>query len=603
MKMISTEGLNIRELINYAEKENVWLPEFQRPFVWDRNQIRLLIDSLFRNFTISSILIWEGTDELARRRIGGSIKEIKIPEGKEDRVLYLLDGQQRTTSLLLAFTDKPVYKGYNKTKAENVNLWWDSEYDDTNPDLKWLFDDEKIDDPLNPEEQIKLGDLSDDAVFSKYGHRFVKLKHAFKFEDKELNSWFDNELTALRFYKAYKEKLDKLEKGIIDRNVVVIEEKGSLEKVLEVFERINTRNTKLSIFDIMVAKTYRKFPEGFFDLRSYYRIVNFPSGIKPGYFENMARLDLDQVKIYLSDSDLLNLTLIMLNKKFRATEILHLTTQQLMDNIKLLHDKFQEVVDYMRNHFFIEELELKNYQPMMKFLGAAFTEFDRIDLSRQKFLNTWFWNTILKNRYPGSQNEKIERDYLRVNEGQPLRPALEKMLKENTRSFPDLKGHKLENPKFIEAYYNARSQQIYRAMILLLRSKRALDFYSGISPSKSAAISNRLEEHHIFPENSVIGKKIIKERGEEAINNVANISLLTKETNNVRIKAKSPKEYITKFEDEYRAAGKYDDFVKIMESQFITTDMIEMLKNDDFDNFFFARTNEFYKQIETLCAI
>ncbi len=51
--------LNIKRLIQLAEKEQILLPEFQRPFVWDKSQIKLLIDSLFNNYTISSILVWK----------------------------------------------------------------------------------------------------------------------------------------------------------------------------------------------------------------------------------------------------------------------------------------------------------------------------------------------------------------------------------------------------------------------------------------------------------------------------------------------------------------------------------------------------------------
>lgn len=58
--MIVNEDKKIEDLIKEAYNEKIWLPEFQRPFVWDNNQIRLLIDSLFNNYTISSILSWKG---------------------------------------------------------------------------------------------------------------------------------------------------------------------------------------------------------------------------------------------------------------------------------------------------------------------------------------------------------------------------------------------------------------------------------------------------------------------------------------------------------------------------------------------------------------
>ena len=141
--VLSNSELKIEDLIRFSEKEQVWLPEFQRPFVWDKNQVRLLIDSLYHNYTISSILLWEGGDELARRRVGASVKDIKVPTGSQDNVVYLLDGQQRTTALTLAFTDKAIYRGNNVKKKEKVNIYWDTEYQGDDAEMRWVLDDEK----------------------------------------------------------------------------------------------------------------------------------------------------------------------------------------------------------------------------------------------------------------------------------------------------------------------------------------------------------------------------------------------------------------------------------------------------------------------------
>ncbi|HTM92015.1 MAG TPA: DUF1524 domain-containing protein [Flavisolibacter sp.] len=159
----------------------------------------------------------------------------------------------------------------------------------------------------------------------------------------------------------------------------------------------------------------------------------------------------------------------------------------------------------------------------------------------------------------------------------------------------------------IDAHYSNRSQQIYRALLLLLKSDKAQDFYNGLVAVKSGASAHRLEEHHIFPKNSSLGKTITEKykdhRYSDIINNVANISLITKETNNKRIKNKPPSEYISDFEQKYKDAGKYEEFLSIMKSQFILPNMIEMLKKDEFENFVLARTTLLYKQIEWLCKI
>ncbi|MCB0447900.1 MAG: DUF262 domain-containing protein, partial [Gelidibacter sp.] len=317
----ANKDFSIKDLIDVAYKEQVWLPEFQRPFVWDKNQVRLLIDSLQRNYTISSILIWKGGDELARRSVGAKVKDIMIPQDKQEDVTYLLDGQQRTTALTLAFTDKHIYRGNNTRKREILNLYWDSEYAGEDPELRWVYDDEKLDNPEDSQTPIMLKEFTERELYSKFGHRFVKIKHAYSFDDEEVEEWFDTddqeeEIKMLRFKNDYNKKLKELEKEILYRKVYEIEQKGSLEEVLEVFERINTKNTKLSIFDIMVAKTYRKFDDGYFDLRTYYNMINYNGMVSNNYFDNIENLELDKVDLLVDNKDMLQLTTIMLQKKF-----------------------------------------------------------------------------------------------------------------------------------------------------------------------------------------------------------------------------------------------------------------------------------------------
>lgn len=607
MKVFEQE-INIERLIEYAETEKLWIPEFQRPFVWDKNQIRLLIDSLFHNYTISSILLWEGAAELARRRVGGSIKEIKIPEDNTtEKVIYLLDGQQRTTALMLAFTDKAVYQGNNTKKKTSIDIYWDTEYAGSDPELRWVLGDEKVLDSENGDNHLLLGELSQEEIFRKYKARFVKIKHT--------TNWSKTSASILptmgndpNLFVAYNNKVQEIQKNILYRRVYDIEQQGKLEQVLEVFERINTKNTRLSIFDIMVAKTYRKIGDNFFDLRTYLSVLNYEGSVKTDYFLNLTDdgLDLDGVKSKIDDGDMLAIITILLKQEYLQTSVLKLKTDELISNVKLVHDRFHQILAMMKQQFFIEEAELFKYQPMLKFLAGFYGHFGNIDLGKHTFLSKWFWNTLVKNRYPGAQNERIAKD-LKLAKENTLKVTLEKMMSGNTRSFLDIQDAKPESAVYFDAYKSASSQQIYRAMLLLLKSRNARDFYNGLVPAKNATIQYTLEEHHIFPDNSAIGKQIKQKysdhRYNDIINNIANIALLTKETNNSRIKAKKPSEYITAFEQEYQQQGKISEFNSIMESQFITSNMITMLKADDFEGFMYLRTQELLKQINMLCDL
>ncbi|HED6588242.1 TPA: DUF262 domain-containing protein [Campylobacter coli] len=606
--MIINEDKKIEDLIKEAFAEKIWLPEFQRPFVWDNNQIRLLIDSLFHNYTISSILSWRGRNELARRRVGGSIKDIKIPDGQNenDEITYLLDGQQRTTALTYAFTDKEIFKGNNKTKSKPINLYWDSAYEGDEAEERWIFDDEIIY-AEGTEQHYKLMDLEhNNQLINKFGIRFIKLKHVFLNQQQlEQALYLPNDDSKYRILYEYTQKLNILKEKILNRKVVDIEQKGDLNAVLEVFERINTKNTKLSIFDIMVAKTYKKYNEGYFDLRSFFKMItsNLKS-IDNNYFKNLEKIeDLREQKNF-DEGTILYLIMIIINQKFKAKEVLKITTDEFINNIKRLHFILKRLTEIMEKDFYIDIEEQNKYQPIAKFVTAFLAKFSEkeTDVKYRDFLKKWYWNTIIFNRYPGSQNERIERDFKRVVENEnSLDNALLLMKADNSRSFEYIKQQNSISNIF-NCYYNKKSEQIYKTMIVLFKSKQPRDFYSGIIPSKDGTKKILLEEHHIFPINSNIGKEISKNfisSNDNIINNIANIALITKESNN-KINNKNPSTYIEELLNKKIQDNQQEQFFKDLETHFITKDMVEYLLNDDFENFIISRTALIYDYMKNI---
>jgi len=594
------KDLDIRSLIDLASNEKIMLPEFQRAFVWDRTQIKLLIDSLYSGYTINSILFWNGEDELARRKVGGSIRDIIIPSGTSEKVTYILDGQQRITALMLVFTDKTVYRGSNVKKKEKLTLYFDSEYKGDDPEQRFIYDDEII---SIDGEDVVLNRLTEEEIFSKYKTRFVKLKDVYSKDKRQLmNLINDNDL-----YLEYDEKLDELEERILRRKVIDIEQPGSLEDVLEVFERINTRNTKLNIFDIMVAKTYRKLGDDYFDLRTYIKLINYRDSIRNDYIWNKENLDYENIRSIVDEATLLFLIMIILKKKFKQKEILKITTEDLLSNLKRIHRVYQKTLELLK-YYGVEEKEISSYQPILKFITAFVSENETLTIEKEKkeFLDKWFWNTLIYNRYPGAQNERIEKDFNIIKKYPDLMQCLELMLKDKTRDFSKIEVSSLANPEYFDAYYTSKNQQIYKALWLVLKSSSPKDFLSGIEPSSISSSFNKLEEHHIFPSKSNIGKEIIKiseaTKYPDIIDNIANIAFITKETNH-KIQNKDPGEYIVELENEYKRLGKIEEFRQIMLSQFITEDMVEDMKMNDFYSFIYKRTKLILERIKKLCNV
>ncbi|MBU0591577.1 DUF262 domain-containing protein [Candidatus Micrarchaeota archaeon] len=609
----------VEELVKYASEQRIFLPEFQRDFVWNRTQIKLLIDSLYQEYTINSILTWEGTDELARRRIGGSFEEIIFPDGDTNkRITYLLDGQQRLTALMLVFSTARVYKGKNKRKYEKIDLFFDSSYQGDDPELRFVYSDDELLDLNDDNEKIKLDDFTDEECFKRFGTRFINLKDIY--DEKRRNNIEEligtssgNDKEKMNMLSSYLKTTADLKSRLLSVPINNIVQKGDLDSILDIFERINTLNTKLNIYDIMIAKTYKKLGSDYFDLRNFLKMINYKGAIKDDYLENKKNdqiFSMDENDFPIDGETLLFLILIILDKKFKQKLIKKITTEKLIENMKNLHKTYWKIVNYIKTTFYVEPEDLSDYVPMIKFLTAYISETPNITPTEQKFLNRWFWNTLLYNRYPGSQNERIERDYKTVKE-LGMDKAIEKYKKERVRNF---NSNSNQDQTIFDAYNSDTSTaQLYWALTLLLINNGAMDFYSGILVTPNASQNISLEHHHIFPRGSKTGKRIVEYdtetegsvkdglEYEDIINNFANIALITKETNNNKISNADPSEYILSFEKEYEEAGKLQRFKEIMMSQFIDDECLKYLKENNFNAFIKTRTRLIKQKINELC--
>ena len=91
---------NVPRLVTVVDRVlegDVVLPKFQRNFVWTRQQILDLLDSVSRNYPIGSILLWQSTEQLASERTVGGLAVGEQRHGYP--VNYILDGQQRLASI------------------------------------------------------------------------------------------------------------------------------------------------------------------------------------------------------------------------------------------------------------------------------------------------------------------------------------------------------------------------------------------------------------------------------------------------------------------------------------------------------------------------
>ena len=93
-------------LNNVDRDGGFWLPNIQRPFVWNEDQIKRLFDSIMREYPIGTLLIWRTNFPIRLRKFIDNYKhsikltDFYIPPDTKGKLL-ILDGQQRLQSLFI----------------------------------------------------------------------------------------------------------------------------------------------------------------------------------------------------------------------------------------------------------------------------------------------------------------------------------------------------------------------------------------------------------------------------------------------------------------------------------------------------------------------
>ena len=145
----STIGNLLREV-----NHRYFLPAIQRPYVWNSDQVVMLIDSLLKGYPISSFMFWSVDDQVKHEVKTYNFIEHWQPDkqnaptsvdGRD--IVLVLDGQQRLTLLLIALRGTFAEKVKHKRRSD-PDAWTE----------KTLYLD-LLTDPVDPgeEEEIDLG--------------------------------------------------------------------------------------------------------------------------------------------------------------------------------------------------------------------------------------------------------------------------------------------------------------------------------------------------------------------------------------------------------------------------------------------------------------
>ena len=232
--------------------KNYQIPTFQRDVVWEQENVKKLWDSIYKFYPLGSILIWKTDLKLQNhRQIGGH--QITDTDFNRTEYQYILDGQQRTTSLLTSLYGGSIEGklGFNPLLYIDLTVLIDSDIDDESYKNRFLFWNE-IDD-RNGELRANIGKKKrfDDGLIIK----LIDIKNNLATVQSNVHN---SEIVNKDFHHPIMGELSKI-KGVLDNyRISFIEVKGiQVAEVCQIFERINQAGKPLNIFDIVVAKTFK----------------------------------------------------------------------------------------------------------------------------------------------------------------------------------------------------------------------------------------------------------------------------------------------------------------------------------------------------------
>jgi hypothetical protein len=347
---------NLQKVFNQLENGNMKIPRFQRGYVWERSKIVKLLNSIQNQYPIGSFFIWEAGKEY--KNFCREIKELNLPENPESNFYsFILDGQQRITSLYVALKGKTINETDYSSICYNVE--------------KKIFQIPRL---KNENHNIPAWKLFNTIEYGKVLTQYVL------YDNEKGTSFHENWSTCYQLFSDYPISIIKT------LNM-------ELDEVVSIFENINQGGKRLSLFDLVHASAWS--PE--FDLREKIKVFNDEPNVKAfGGVENEVFIQSLALNAFgdCKNKNQLNLTAsICIDNWEKTTENIRLS----LDFVKIFGVRF---ISYLPYNAFLPILQYYFFKSGKK----------SIPVHHQKFIENWFWTATFSARFSSSSLTKMKDD-------------------------------------------------------------------------------------------------------------------------------------------------------------------------------------------------
>ncbi|MVF20310.1 DUF262 domain-containing protein [Methylocaldum sp. BRCS4] len=548
---MQTINFLLGQLLKKVKAGHFLIPQFQRDFTWKEGQTRLLVDSIARNYPIGSLLILGKNDEvpLKSRKLDATYPpkledcdETECFDEPTSESFYVLDGQQRLTSIARVFLDAHPNRNYYFDLKKMFEVF-DSE------DSGWVVS--RLRGKNNPERKdnnrlmrtdIALDQKKCDIYVSEY------IEDSGEFPD------FKNNRAAERAAAA---KLKGIFETIRNYSIpfVALDNDAPLESVCRVFETINSTGTRLTTFDLAVARYY---PDP--DLKELLdnSVERCPV---------LGEYEIDGERIL----QILSLYNLRSNKKFpeaTRSEVLSLASEFIKANWENAASHLSEACNWIKQL----GASAKTQPPhgILVSIAAALMCFPG-RLSDPEFsmvIRKWYFCTTLAANPSPANNYKIGDDFRRfcdfLDKGSPI-------------SYPRV-YFSIDDLIDIKHIFDSR----YKAIQALMRTTARQDLLTGNH------LENDLEDHHIYP-FSLVKSGINKNKLNSIVNRIVVSKISNRDISNL-----NPEKYLVDVLHRHKEEGSLGDLDRRLQNCFIPyrandPEFAMKIAKENFDSFLIDR--------------
>ncbi len=520
------------DLISEVEKGLIKVPKFQRNFVWSVDKTARLLDSILKGYPIGTFILWETNERLNDIKNIGNLELPAIPD--DTKVQYVLDGQQRITSLYAAFLSAQIQREGEKKVTDYGDIFVNLEGDS-----------EDNDDQIVVSEEPKTVFISLHKILN-FNDNLLEIKESYSDEHFKRIHQYSQAFSTYEF-----------------STIILLKE--DIDSAIEVFTRINTAGQTLTLFEIMSAKTYDEEQE--FDMEDKFQRLKEELG-QCKYDSISSSVILSTLSLVLSRS-----------KECKRKTILQLEKQKIIDTWDDVISALKTSIDYFRTVYRIPVSGILPFDSLLvPFAYFFYYQKEKPKGEQIKYLEEFFWRMSLSFRYSSSAESRLAQDIRRIDD----------ILKGNRPNYDEVKVYLGSPESLIETNFSAGSSYC-KAILCLLAYHEPKNFQDNghvILDNSWLRMANSKNYHHFFP------KAYLKKNNMGNENSLVNISLVSEGLNKQKIRAKAPSIYIQEFLDEN------DELPVTLKSHLINDLDDFGIRSDDYVVFLEKRANVMFKELK-----